>query len=452
MKSPLSFLKDLDKSERELQIALKQTFKVEFMYDFKISLVSILTKRFDALRYDRKRPILGKDFNFKRNHLVERNGKIIHSFDDLWLTFIDKIQNSPELVLFEKALLSLAKDACKDIYSSKDSYITRHGILMSSPLSFPTLNFVNILGRDISRVKLQQYFYGDDELTIGYKAEIEKFLSTMKKMGLIYSDEKDVMSRSGGIFVEIPFHVSDHRITVVPAIKSKIYCPTDATYLDAFSTLKHSHSSSNILNARAFMELELKFHKQIKYLSDRGVPLDLIPPLGGLNVENPPYNDNVLWYLERIPRIFECQPSETINYLFELKRITHRSSRFAQRCEISRLVSGQLQAVPTFRVNYEGKGFPLMTTIENLSNQLYASQLFLSEFSRTYELTPHYKYLASQLIGFVGKLTKTQPRSSLELEKEYDSFRRNTCFTVNDTAMAAIESVTSRKLASNFFT
>jgi len=269
---------------------------------------------------------------------------------------------------------------------------------------------------------------------------------------LIYSDEKDVMSKSGGIFIEIPFHITNCKISVVPAIKSKIYCPTDATYLDAFSTLKHSQSSNIRLNARAFTELELKFRKQLKYLSERGVPLDLIPPLGGLNVQNPQYNDNVLWYLQRIPSIFECTPSETINYLFDLKRITHRSSRFAQRCEISRLVSGQLQDIPTFRVNYEGKGLPLMTTIENLSNQLYASQLFLGEFARTYELTPHYKYIASQLIGFVGRLKSTQLRSAFELETEYANFRKNICFTAVDTAMAAIETVTSRKLASNFFT
>lgn len=450
--TPIKFLSSLDKSEWELQNTLKEAFKEDFMYDFKVSVTNLLIRQFDSLRFKRKKPQLGKNLDFKRNHLLERDGQVIHSFDDLWKTFIKKIEGSPQLLSLERVLMSRLKETCNSIYDHKDSYLTRHGILMSSPLSFPTLNFMNILGKEISKARLTQFFYGDDELSIGNKQEIDKFLTSMKNLGLIYSDDKDVLSSKGGIFVEIPFHRKFNRLVVIPVIKSKIYCPTDATYLDAFSTLKHSLSSSPILNSRASIELTLKFNKQIQYLSSRGVPLDLIPPLGGLSVSNPPYNDNCLWFLKRIPSIFECQPQETINFLLELKKYTARSSKFLQRLEFSHVVSGQLLDLPGYRVNFSGVGLPLLPTIENLSNQLYASQMFLGDFGKTHELVPHYKTLAMHLIGFVGKLKETTPRSPEELEKAYSSFRKSMCFTAVDTSIDSIQKVCNRKLSSSFFT
>jgi len=450
---PIEYLKRKDASEFDLQNTLKAVFGYDFMFDFKVALANTLMFKLHAIRLNRKAPLItAKKIDFRRNHLVERGGQHIDSFEDLWRTFLKNIEESPQLILVEKAMMHLAKRQCSIIYDSQSPYLTRHGVLMSSPLSFPTLNFMNILGREISGAKLIQFFYGDDELSVGEKKEIDKFLTMMKKMGLIYSDDKDILSNRGGIFIEIPFSIDKNKISVIPVIKSKIYYPVDATYLDAFSTLKSSLSSSYVINNRASTELKLQFSKALNYLSSVGIPLDLPPALGGLDVDNPVYNDNTLLYLSKLPSIFECDPQETIKHLMDIRRCTARTSRFAERIQYTNMINGQLHELTSFKINYVGKGLPLLTTMENLSNQLYASQLFLGKFMRTEKLPSNYKYYALHLMGTILRLNFSAPRSSQELQAEYSNFRKNVCFTASDTSMQAIEKTNSRKLTSAFFT
>jgi hypothetical protein len=448
-RDPESILSDFENStEGYLQEFFKTNFDLDFRLPFDCS--SSIRTRFAFLAQMDARTTPSKT-DLKRSYLVASDKSIITSWDSFWKNIVFQLRSSPVFPSLLKYLYTRLYNLCKNIYVSDLDYLTRHGVLMSSPLSFPTLNFYNILGRDISKVKLRQFFYGDDEISIGKTDAIFKFMNTMSNLNCKYNMDKDILCNDGGLFVEIPFQRVDNHLKVINVVKMKNIVPTDMDFYTCPGSFKEhamSQSLSSDLQSRCTYEIYRHFDKEYNYLTKRGIPLDLISPLGGVGLNMTTRNENVHAILSYATGLFHLPYADLCSKLFELKRLTSRSSTFTERAEITTMVKGLISTLPGFYINHSGKGLPYMKTIEKLSNQIFGSQDFISGFHRTHEIKFDYKYYAKTVCGFyLNQKIKVDPHQPDELAKLYDLFRTQVSFTISDSTTQLLSDVISRRLS-----